>query len=349
MDELVKDLKNTILKKSITDEYLLMNSKYVPLKIDNSNYHFYADKNTTQNMVNSNSDDTIKNILFVDGGNSVLFESAGFCLGIIRIGGIVYSKNIRVKKSLQEFYIFITEVNGKYSIKTYPDTSFNSMVFDSEDESLKNGIEKASISKIISVIRRLAEINYAYNNSNSLDFGDIDLVILDGTLESRYPYEDKYLEKLYSKKNVCALSKTCTLTTKNGYSVTNFLNDSAVTLGVCWYYNPIVINNNPLHNAELYFIKLHSKSDYVFRFEMQKNCHLNISEIFSILINNSKDPIFLGYPYGLIDVDQYVRVSDDYTRLLRMKLSAKLGKDWNELSKHLSSTNAHSILDKIKF
>jgi len=306
-----------------------MNSRYTPLKIESKNFHEISSKKSD------------KRILFVDGGSSILFESADFCIGIIRIGGIVYSSAKRVKRSSEEFHILIKEINGKYYIKTYPETSFSNITFNPEDESLKNGLEKCTVSKIISVIRRFVEIDYAYKHSS-----DVDYILLDGTLEARYPLEDKYLEKLFATGKACALSKTCSLTTKNGLSITKTLYDMNEK---SWYYHPIIINNNPKHEAEIYFVKLHEKSRYVFRFEVQKNFSKDVEKLFSDIYLNSKDPIFLGYPYGFIDVDQYVRVSDEESELLRTKMSMRLGKDWNEFSKHLNSMNAHSILDKIKF
>ncbi len=348
MDELVKELRKVVSKKSTGDEYLLMNSKYVPLKIDLKNYHVISNFNDSDGN-NENSDVLSKKILFVDGGNTILFESAAFCVGFIRVGGIVYSNNIRIKKSLQEFYIFVNEILGKYHVKTYPETIFNEMVFNPEDELLRTGMEKCTLAKIVSVIRRFAEIDYACNANDSMA---ADYVVMDGTLEARYPIEKKYLDILYSKKNVCALSKTCTLTTKKGSSIITLLrnlNTDATMQNGLWYYTPVVVNNSSSHNAEMYFVKLHVKTDYVFRFEVQKEFNRDVTELLSLLVLNSSDPIFLGYPYGLIDIDQYVRVSDDESRLLKMKLSVKLGKDWNELSKHLTNTNAHSILDKIRF
>lgn len=335
MDELVKELRNIVSKKDTSDDYLLMNSKYVPLKIYSSNFHdVVAEKSS-------------KKLLFVDGGNSVLFESAEFCIAFIRVGGIVYSHNKRVNRKSQEFYLFVKENKGKYSVNTYPETSFNKMIFDPEDESLRSGLEKCNVARIVSVIRRFAEIEYATAHCK-----DVDYIIMDGTLEARYPFEDKCLTKLCSFCKTASLSKTCTLTTKNGLSVTKKLLDlgnNAIDENRMWYYYPIVTNNNPKHDAEMYFVKLNNKTNYVFRFEVQKKFIGDVSELFSILASNSNDPIFLGYPYGLIDVDQYVRVSDDESRLLQTRLSVKLGKDWNELSKHINSTNAHSILDKIKF
>ena len=67
------------------------------------------------------------------------------------------------------------------------------------------------------------------------------------------------------------------------------------------------------------------------------------------LKNISNDPIFLGYPYGLIDVDQYVRVSDEEKNYLKIKFSAKLGKQFKKLSTEENSINAHQILDSIRF
>ena len=343
MDDLVRDLKNIVSRKDVGDDYLSMNSRYVPAKIESKNFHVIP------KIPDANFS---KTILFVDGGNSILFESAEFCIAMIRIGGIVYQKNKRIKRNSQEFYLLVKEIEGKYSVKTYPETSFNKITFDPEDESLRNGLEKCSISRIVSVIRRFAEIEYAYENSKNsddVDSDDIDYIVMDGTLEARYPLEEKYLTKLYSTGKACALSKTCSLTTKNGLSITKKLLDMHSSNPDAWYYYPIVTNNNYKHDAEIYFIKLNAKTNYVFRFELQKGFKDDAAKLFSMLTSNSNDPIFLGYPYGLIDVDQYVRVSDDESRLLQTKLSTKLGKDWNELSKHLNSTNAHSILDKIKF
>jgi len=333
MDGLVKDLRNVATKTNSGEDYLLMNSKYVPLNIEAKNFHPIVPNNI------------IQKVLFVDGGNNVLFDSAAFCVSFVRVGGITYSENRRVARKLREFYLLVKENDGKYYVKTYPETSFNSMIFDPEDESLRNGMEKCSAARIVSVIRRFAEIEYAYEHSNGVDY-----VLMDGTLEARYPYEEKYLKKLFSSGKACALSKTCSLTTKYGLSVTKELLDlgSRNFLDI-WYYYPVVTNNNPKHDAELYFIKLNTRTNYVFRFEIQKKFTKDIDELLAILAFNSCDPIFLGYPYGLIDVDQHARVSDDESRLLQTRLSVKLGKDWNEFSKHINSTNAHSILDKIKF
>jgi hypothetical protein len=336
MDKLVKDMKEIDVKNDFSDDYLSMNSKYFAYKIEQKNFHDMT------KIASCNAD---KNILFVDGGNSVLFESASFCIGLIRVGAIQYSKNARVSRSSKEFYVLTRIVKEKYSVNTYPKTSFDGLVFNPDDESLRNGIENCSPSRIISVIRRFAEIEYACENSAETDY-----VVMDGTLEARYPSEIKYVEKLMSTGKACALSKTCSLLTRNGESIIRKLSEigSMIDKGA-WYYYPVVKSNNPLHKSEIYFVKLNPKSDYSFRFEVQQGFIGTAEELFGALSVNSNDPIFLGYPYGLIDVDQYARITDEESALMRTKLLVKMGKEWNVFSKNLTSTNAHAILDKIKF
>jgi len=335
MDDVIDELKNIIERKSSgdIDDFLLMNDHYTPIKIDKKNFHPIQD--FRPELSNSRW-------LIIDGGNSIIFDSPSFCLGLIRVAGLVYEANKRISRNISEFYVLITEVDGKYIVKTFPETSFNGLVFDPADDLLKIGKEKCTISRIVSVIRRFAELEHAY----ALDKDDIGFIILDGTLEARYPHEIDYLNKLYLTGKAAALSKTCALTTKQGFSITKKLLDMSQD-GASWYYYPIVINNNPEHNADIYFIRLYGKSDYVFRFELQKG--LVDGSIFSLLSMNSKDPIFLGYPYGFIDVDQNARINDEESKMLATRLAAKLGKSWNTLAKTLNSVNAHDILDKIRF
>lgn len=332
MDDLIAEITSRMAEsKNYADDFLLMNNKYSPIKLSDKNF-------------NSILNARLLNLLFVDGGNAVLFESAGFCLGFIRVSGIVYSENKRVERKFKEYHVFIYEKDGKFFVKTFPENSFNKMTFDPDDESIRNGIERANPSRILSIIRRLAEIECAY----SLDSEKVDAIILDGTLESRYPFETSYMNKLSLTKKTCSIGKTCSLTTNLGVSITKRLNDFHKYSNT-WYYYPIVSNNNPSHNAEIYFSKLHAKSDYVFRVEIQREFSKNVNDLFYSLCENSKDSVFLGYPYGFVDVDQHARISEDEKKMLQIKFSSKMGKEWTEFSKHLKSMDAHGILDKIRF
>lgn len=318
MDELLKKLRE--LKAQSSDNvHIVMGKSYSPIIIDKKNFHEII------------SFDNLSDLTFIDGGQAILFESAGFCIGIIRVAAISYSNNKRVNRDIEEFYVLITEKDNSFIINSFPNEKFNNLHFDPENETLRNGIERASPSRILSVIRRFAELNSAKNYKNA---------VLDGTLEARYPNELDYIEKL---ENVSAISKTCSLVTNVGLGVVNYLeslNDKK------WRYYPIVINNNKNHQAEISFIKLMEKSDYIFRFEHKGN---DAGKIIYTLSKNSADPIFLGYPYGLVDADNAARITDREKKMLQTQISVKLGKDWGRFSKMLKSMNAHDILDNIKF
>ena len=66
----------------------------------------------------------------------------------------------------------------------------------------------------------------------------------------------------------------------------------------------------------------------------------------SALAPYAKDPVFIGYPYGLIEADRAARVSMQESSSLQFQLKERLG---SSLGQSLASKNAHSILDKLRF
>lgn len=325
MDDLIHELKN--LKSNNGGEcHVLMNKNYSPIAIDKKNFHEIKEGNS------------LFELTFVDGGQAALFESAGFCIGFIRVAAITYSKNKRISRDIDEFFVLIKEDDEEFIVKTFPNTNpsikeFDGIRFDPEDETIRTGSERATCTRILPIIRRLAELKLASKFEN---------VILDGTLEARYPYELAFIKKL---NNASALSKTCSLTTNHGLGMIDYLRNMD---DGSWYYTPVVVNNNKNHPAEIYFVKLNEKSDYIFRFE-HKMGTVDAEVVLEILKKNSIDPVFLGYPYGLVDADNAARVSEQEKKMLQMQISTKLGKEWDKFSKMLKSMNAHEILDNIKF
>ncbi|MFB6199017.1 MAG: hypothetical protein ABEI52_12245, partial [Halobacteriaceae archaeon] len=59
----------------------------------------------------------------------------------------------------------------------------------------------------------------------------------------------------------------------------------------------------------------------------------------------SDDPVFPGYPYGLIEADRLARVSHDEAAAKRTRLQSAFGKDWERVEKRLHTRDAHDILD----
>ena len=66
-----------------------------------------------------------------------------------------------------------------------------------------------------------------------------------------------------------------------------------------------------------------------------------------MLSANCKDPVFIGYPYGLIEADKNARISNQEKDMLLTLFSTKFGKDWERIKESLSNIDAHEILDNI--
>ena len=155
---------------------------------------------------------------------------------------------------------------------------------------------------------------------------------------------------MYKKANeksiiTCGLSKTTTLMTDKGNSIANALNKFNVSEK--WIYYPVVEINSSNHQASMSFVKLHEKSRYIFRFEIYKEQKEKINDVISLISNNCKDSVFIGYPYGLIEADRNARVSMQEKDMILTIFSTKFGKDWEKIKESLSNVDAHEILDNI--
>ena len=320
------------------------NPSYKAFKISENNFHSFEEKNSE------------KKIAFVDGGNLEIVSSANLSLNLIRAYYCIYKNNERIKAKRQEFYalVYADDVNNEISYKTEifasdaitPDG--NDLVFNSLDATIKKGINRAEISRIGEVIRRFTELKVASEIINNLESNDI--LILDGSLQSTVTNEKKYLENLYSKANaknvlVAALSKTSSLMTDKGNAFTAVLEN--FNKKGKWHYHPVVEINSKSHEADIFFVKFHENSGYIFKFESYKGFKFNPDEVFGLIAKNCKDPIFLGYPYALVEADRFARVSEKEKEFYITTLMAEFGKEWKKLKPYLNTKNAHSILDNI--
>jgi hypothetical protein len=116
-----------------------------------------------------------------------------------------------------------------------------------------------------------------------------------------------------------------------------------------WSYYPLVKIENKNHKIDMYIIKLNRSSRYIFKFEVSNNTDYNIKQILSLLKDNSIDPVFLGYPYGLIEADQFARVSNKEKDYLKTIFLSKLGQNNEKIAQYLNTLNTHSILDSISY
>ena len=309
IQQISDEIKKVLLNYSENDS-LIFNNKII--SIDKSNF-------TEIFSVNEN-----KIIAFIDGGEAEIISTGNFCLSFIRVAAVVFNGNQKVKITKKEFYLFTKAKYQNndliYESKIFGDKIIdeNDLLISSNDSSIKVGSERAPLSKVTNMARRFAELSLAKE-------ANTDFVIIDGTLEKTFLNEEKYLVKL--NENVCALAKSSSLFTTSGNSPVVLLNK--IRPNNCWSY---------FVEGNTYFVKLNEKAKHVFRFSGDSN-------VLSYLINNSKDALFLGYPYGLIFVDQVARVSNKEKKSLMMQFL--LRKENKEIMDYLNTSNAHAILDSL--
>ena len=307
----------------------------------------------------SASKDRGSKIVFIDGGNSELFSSPGMCAGFVRIFHTIYEKNKRISCAADEFYVLChaKKKDGRifYHAKLYKehvnvlgDGFFDiDFTFDSLDKDLIEANSRASISKIPSLVRRIAELHVASDVLSGLSKGDI--VVLDGDMESRTSQESSAVGCLKSSARsrgitVCALSKTSNLLASSGSSAVAVLNKFAPA--GAWYYHPAAL----IDGLHVCFAKLHPKSSYVFKCEAFSHVDTEVlDDLFSLLTENSSDPVFIGYPYGLVEADMLARVSNKEQDFLKCSFMALSGKDKSIIESLCKATDAHSVLDRMKY
>lgn len=266
-----------------------------------------------------------KTIAFIDGGQADILSAANFHLSFIRVCAVLFRDTKKFFLHTKEYYLLTTvqyENNNYY---------YHSKVFSGDtpliphlrvratDPAISTGHRRAPLSVMSSMARRFSELALAAQVK-------ADVIVLDGTLEATYPKEEEYLVRLGT--NIIALAKTSDLVTVKGNNPTVFLHQQ---FPGCWWY-PVTEKNGITTS----FVKLHPKSEHVFRCETN-----NLPEILSSLLPYCTDPIFIGYPYGLIVADQHARVSREEQRSLGLQFLTKNP----ELKKYLHSKDAHRLLD----
>ena len=331
------------------DDSLKDNGSYV----DFGNNGYKAIEFSKDNFSDIPNIDSSRKIVFIDGGNQEIISAPNFSVQLVRVYYTVYFGKQRVNAGKSEFYVLVTsskvEDKIKYETKIFPiNYSIDNFSFDSFDKSLKQGDNRVKIGNIGGVIRKLAEIKVAEEAVDLLSGGDV--IVRDGDLKAATVFERDYFDSLYQKARdkgiiVSGLSKTSGLFTDKGKSLL-FALGSIAPEGE-WYYHPIVDITNDMHKADMYIVKLNSKSDYVFKFEILKESKYEADEILSLLKENSSDPVFFGYPYGLIEADRFARVSNEEIEVLRIRFITKAGDKWKKIKSCLNATNAHIILDTL--
>ncbi|MBI3027122.1 DNA double-strand break repair nuclease NurA [Candidatus Woesearchaeota archaeon] len=343
-DEIINKILELIGQKSIITEAYPKFSRegYKPYHLDVKNFHEI--KKSSFN----------RKIAFVDGGNAEIISSANFSLSIMRVACLVHQDNKKILQKKFDIFVFVQAMNKNNEIH-YKAAFFDinnsigmeEISFSSFDTTLMLGSNRAEIGSAANAIRRFAELKMA---KIIADENASNIIILDGDLQCTMTHESKYLAELYEScmKNkivLGALSKTTSLFTDNGDLLSVAL--ANMSPFPSWYYHPIADIKSQSHKAEMFFVKLHGKANHIFKFEVFNNQKAKAEEAINGLAGNCADPVFLGYPYGLIDADRIARISNAEKESLRTMFLARLrGKD---IESYINSVNAHEILDRISF
>ncbi|PIN79704.1 hypothetical protein COV16_02765 [Candidatus Woesearchaeota archaeon CG10_big_fil_rev_8_21_14_0_10_34_8] len=267
-----------------------------------------------------------KTLIFIDGGNAEIVKTADYSLQFIRITAVWFNGREKVFQRRKEGYVLVKSqlIDNKMCFAThcYGGLTGSEELCVSADDLNR---DEVPIMQIGNIFRALQEIKFAKEV-----FTDNSVIVLDRSLIPENEYEEKAFKDL--KGIVCGLNKTTSLLCNNGESVVSVL-QSYGRRG-CWVYNNVFSNYN------MDFVKLHSKSKYLFRFEINNNDGLQ--DVASWLCSLSNDAVFLGYPYGLIVADSFARVSNREKEYLQTMFSALSGKEFA-----VEALNAHSVLDNI--
>ncbi|MFT4297672.1 MAG: DNA double-strand break repair nuclease NurA [Candidatus Woesearchaeota archaeon] len=366
MQKIFSKISNYLEAKSSTAAYF-SDKRYVSIKFSDSYFHDIL-------LDNTNHGDFVTDlakecaIAFIDGGNIEIAGNNNFSFQLMRIYSAIYKDKKRIKSNLQNYFVLIDTIDSNddngtkvmaYRVEVYQDDKLkDEFIF----KSIKNG-EQLKPESALNLLRRLYEIKEAEIAAD--DLNQQDFIVIDGDLNSKDELEKKELEALYNKadaKNiiVLAVSKTSSKMTDSGQNLVSYI--SSISNSGKWYYYPICKNNNPEHKAEIFVAKLHDQSDYAFLIDIHSNANLTfknsdkefndfiencISKSACVLAEYSKDPVFFGYPYGLIEADINARVQENERQFLQMRFMQSF-KNKQFIKKLINSNKAHDVLDSIR-
>ena len=331
IDEVVKRLKGNVESISFSEQTISpISKKYVSKNLKKDFFR-------PIDIIQSN-----KKIAFVDGGNTEVISRSDLCVQFVRIFYVVFQGKEKLEKGKYEFFVITRVKNDKFDVEIVTNNdeerkfipNVEDLNLNRFDSTIRSGLGKASVSKPGNIARQFSELCLAKELSSSVDY-----IVLDGTLQEKVTNHGKYLGRLFEncEKNGCkvfGLSKSTDMLTENGKGINSVLMKNGPDGP--WLYYPVFENIDT--DVNIGFVKLNSKSDRCFRFEFIREVD---NELLSLLSMNSSDPVFLGYPYGLIVADQFARVSNQekeyYSTLIRSKARIELFKD------------SHDILDSISF
>ena len=320
-EKIVSSIELSLQRQSTRASF--SDKNYVPIPFDKKNFHAIHEGKHSEDVG------------FIDGSNNTIIASPGFCLSIIRTATILYKEGKRTMAKTNEFFCLVNSKDGMFETSFYPKQGFALGNIKENDETLRIGKEDVTIGKIAEVARRFAEIQAAKDAA-------CEIVVIDGSLEPKITNEDTAMLELHKTgKTICGLSKTSEMRTDSGDSLISAIMQISPTGS--WYYHPLFLRANEREKQEVMIVKLNGKSNYCFRFEINK---LEEGEfVLSQLSEISKDPLFLGYPYGLVEAHQFSKITNREAEQYRTIFALRAGERYKKIEDYMKAVDAHQKLD----
>ena len=274
------------------------------------------------------------NLGFVDAGSGLLLEGAGACVGFIRTYGCVWKE--KKERLFDERFVVVVARGEKHleaSLFTKEGNLTNQLVFDAFDPRISLQGRRAYPRDVLSVVRTWLELAMVERLCPKV--GEQGVVVRDGDLSVRGELLEEVLQNVASVAKslnvlVLGIAKTSTTLTDSGKSASLVLMERGPN-GL-WVFDA---------SQDSGFIKLHERSKCVCRCDILGSLAF-LPKALSSLAETAKDPVFLGYPYGLLDADPLAPVTKQEEEQLRLQFAIKSRERFGQLER---STSAHGILD----
>ena len=277
-------------------------------------------------------------LAFIDGGNAEILHTPAFSVFLIRTYCGVFSNGARASAQRHEFYALSWSESGdSYKSRFFPLTDGcvmpGELSLSVDDPTIKDGIFAADIGKMGGIIRKFAEWKLAASTGPGI-------VVMDGSLQTGITNESTYAEDAFrqaAKKGGCVagVAKTSSILTTTGNNFLSvLLKNSPFST---WKYHIGENASTCVHAA-----RFHPSSKHAFRIDTEKRA--DALHVISAIASNCSDYRFPGYPYGLVDADTFARITDGEKAYHKALFLSAAG----EHSTHISSSDAHEILDSMK-
>lgn len=281
-------------------------------------------------------------IASVDGGQSELFATPAYAVYILRVAHVVYQQNRCLQRSSKTWFALLSLSNSALVVDLFDEQGVQR-----KEEFLLSSLvalpqrdDFLSFSPYACFVREYLELEECQRVAGDLKQGDI--LLRDGLLSNLSVHSQLSELSAFCQHHGVALlgfAKTTTLKTEQGESLPGAL--ARVAPQGSWYYH----HHRGGDTFSTFFVKLHARTQYIFHVETLSGA--DAQHTFSQLAHPACDPIFLGYPYGLIAVDQLARVSNQEQSYFKTLFEARAGAFWKELQPQRNAVNTHAILDTI--